>query len=210
MVIVNCGGNAIDFAIKTLNNVSLKGTGNVSLSDIGAQETLVSGTNIKSINSSSILGSGNINLQTPLVAGTDYQTPLVSGTSIKTVNSTSLLGSGDVAVQEVLVSGTNIKTVNGNSLLGSGDLSLSDLGTRLKTASLTLATTDWSATTGGYSCTKTISDMTTTALIIFPEVEGYPTMKCSAQASGSITIFCAEQPSASVSVNVAYSIGGLE
>lgn len=200
MTIVNCGGNAIDVAIKTLNNVNLKGSGNVSLSDIGAQPTLVSGTNIKTINSTTVLGSGNI----------DVQPTLVSGTNIKTINSTSVLGSGDIAVQPTLVSGTNIKTINGNSLLGSGDVTLSDLGTRLKTATLSIATTDWSATTGGVTCTKTISDMTATALVIFPEVEGYAGMKCTAQAAGSITIFCDTTPSASVTVNVAYSIGGLE
>ena len=200
MTIVNCGGNAIDVAIKTLNNVDLKGTGNVSLSDIGAQEALVSGTNIKTINSTSVLGSGDITVQPTLV----------SGTNIKTINSTTILGSGDIVVQPTLVSGTNIKTVNGNSLLGSGDVTLSDLGTRLKTTTLSIATTDWASTTGGYTCTKSIADMTSTALVIFPEVEGYAGMKCSAQAAGSITIFCDVTPSTTVSVNVAYSIGGLE
>jgi hypothetical protein len=39
------------------------------------QDTLVSGTNIKTINSASILGLGNVDLQTPLIAGTDYATP---------------------------------------------------------------------------------------------------------------------------------------
>lgn len=36
------------------------------------QDILVSGQNIKTINSGSVLGNGDIQLQTPLVAGTDY------------------------------------------------------------------------------------------------------------------------------------------
>ena len=43
--------------IKTVNNTSLLGSGNISV-----QPTLVSGTNIKTINSTSLLDSGNINL----------------------------------------------------------------------------------------------------------------------------------------------------
>ena len=45
----------------SINDVSLQG--NKSLSDLGAQPTLVSGTNIKTINNQSILGSGNINIE---------------------------------------------------------------------------------------------------------------------------------------------------
>lgn len=93
--------------IKTVNNTSLLGSGNIDV-----QPTLVSGTNIKTVNSNSLLGSGNIAVQ---------QT-LVSGTNIKTVNSTSLLGSGNLSVQPVLVSGTNIATVNGSDLLLGGNV----------------------------------------------------------------------------------------
>lgn len=59
--------------IKTINNQSLLGSGNITISGTGAvdsvngetgdvtvQETLVSGTNIKTINGSTLLGSGNI------------------------------------------------------------------------------------------------------------------------------------------------------
>lgn len=88
------------------------------LDNIGAQATLVSGTNIKTVNNTSLLGSGNVAVQPTLV----------SGTNIKTVNSTSLLGSGNVAVQPTLVSGTNIKTINNQSLLGSGNISISGGG----------------------------------------------------------------------------------
>lgn len=44
--------------LKTVNNTSLLGSGNVSV-----QPTLVSGTNIKTINNESLLGSGNIDIQ---------------------------------------------------------------------------------------------------------------------------------------------------
>lgn len=67
--------------IKTVNNTSLLGSGNISV-----QPTLVSGTNIKTINSTSLLGNGNITVQPTLV----------SGTNIKTINNTSLLGSGNI------------------------------------------------------------------------------------------------------------------
>ena len=43
--------------IKTINNTSLLGAGNIAV-----QPTLVSGTNIKTINNNSILGSGNLTL----------------------------------------------------------------------------------------------------------------------------------------------------
>lgn len=93
--------------IKTVNNTTLLGSGNVDV-----QPTLVSGTNIKTVNNNSLLGSGNIAVQ---------QT-LVSGTNIKTINSNSLLGSGNLAVQPVLVSGTNLATVNGSDLLQGGNV----------------------------------------------------------------------------------------
>ena len=78
--------------IKTINNTSLLGSGNIAV-----QPTLVSGTNIKTVNNNSLLGSGNIAVQPTLV----------SGTNIKTINNTSLLGSGDITVQVPLVAGTD-------------------------------------------------------------------------------------------------------
>ena len=73
--------------IKTINNTSLLGSGNVSV-----QPTLVSGTNIKTVNSTSLLGSGNIAVQPTLI----------SGTNIKTINGTSLLGSGNIDVSALV------------------------------------------------------------------------------------------------------------
>ena len=45
----------------SINDVTLEG--NKSLSELGVQATLVSGTNIKTINNESILGSGNITIE---------------------------------------------------------------------------------------------------------------------------------------------------
>ena len=82
--------------------------------NLGAQATLVSGTNIKTINNTSLLGSGDITVGDVTLTGTQtltnktiayasntltgVQPTLVSGTSIKTINSTSLLGSGNITV----------------------------------------------------------------------------------------------------------------
>lgn len=129
------------------------------------------------------------------------QETLVSGTNIKTVNGTSVLGSGNISVQDVLVSGTNIKTINGTSILGSGNIVTSSL----KSGTGTIATSGWSATTGGYTATLSVTGITGNSLIVFPEIMGYPGMRATAQASGSITVFCDVEPTESVSITVFYS-----
>ena len=48
---------------RKINNKSLSADITLTASDVGAQEPLVSGTNIKTINNNSILGSGNIDIQ---------------------------------------------------------------------------------------------------------------------------------------------------
>lgn len=106
--------------IKTVNNTSLLGNGNVAV-----QATLVSGTNIKTINNSSILGSGNIQIDVPTISNATGDST-TSGISQKAatdaINAVSTTASGK---QDALVSGTNIKTVNGTSILGSGDIQIS-------------------------------------------------------------------------------------
>ena len=48
---------------RKVNNKALSGDVTLNASDVGAQETLVSGTNIKTVNNESLLGSGNITIQ---------------------------------------------------------------------------------------------------------------------------------------------------
>lgn len=85
-------------------SVAKGGTGNT----VGAQEPLVSGTNIKSVNGSSLLSSGDLAVQPTLV----------SGTNIKTINGTTLLGSGDITISTgslvylLTVTGTNAATID--------------------------------------------------------------------------------------------------
>lgn len=69
----------------TINNATL--SGNSSSSDLGLQDTLVSGTNIKTINNQSILGSGNINIQ----GGTDLPDQTGQSGKFLTTDGTNLL-----------------------------------------------------------------------------------------------------------------------
>ena len=48
---------------RTVNNKALSSDVTLNASDVGAQPTLVSGTNIKTVNNESLLGSGNITIQ---------------------------------------------------------------------------------------------------------------------------------------------------
>ena len=57
------GGGGGDVSIKTINNVSLKGTGNLTSSDLKLQDELESGINIKTLNNQSLLGEGNLNIE---------------------------------------------------------------------------------------------------------------------------------------------------
>jgi len=93
--------------IKTINNTSLLGSGNLSITASATWGGI----------------TGTLSSQTDLQSAINAkQSTLVSGSNIKTINSTSLVGSGNVAVQPTLVAGTNLKYINGFSLLGSGDL----------------------------------------------------------------------------------------
>ena len=74
-------------SIKTVNNYSLLGSG-----DVTVQAPLVSGTNIKTVNNTSLLGTGDVAVQETLV----------SGTNIKTINNNDILGSGDLTINAVL------------------------------------------------------------------------------------------------------------
>lgn len=100
---------------RTINNKALSANITLEASDIGAQEQLISGSNIKTINNESLLGSTNIELPTKAYVDSSVATKqdtLVSGTNIKTINSESLLGSGDI----VLPTTTEIETLIASKL----------------------------------------------------------------------------------------------
>lgn len=71
---------------------------------------------------------------------------------------------------------------------------------------LTLATSDWSAVTGGYSCSKTVSGMTSTAIVIvaYSDTE---TEFTEAQSTDALTFTVADLPSAAITVNVSFVEG---
>lgn len=127
--------------IKTINNQSILGEGNIEISDYytktEADEIFATTTQVNH-------QAADISaLQTDMRG---KQATLVSGENIKTINSESILGTGDIQIsgvseeqaqeiakiptletdmmgkQDTLVSGTNIKTINGESVLGEGNI----------------------------------------------------------------------------------------
>lgn len=100
---------------RTINNKALSSNITLIPSDVGAQEQLISGSNIKTINNESLLGSTNIELPTKAYVDSSVATKqdtLVSGSNIKTINNESLLGSGDI----VLPTTTEIETLIASKL----------------------------------------------------------------------------------------------
>ena len=88
--------------IKTINNQSLLGSGNISIGGGGGGGDSVSYTQTQT--SGNELGTITINGDAKKIYGVDYsgkQDALVSGTNIKTVNNESLLGSGNITVSTV-------------------------------------------------------------------------------------------------------------
>jgi hypothetical protein len=82
-----------------------------TLTGLGGQAALVSGTNIKNINSASLLGGGNIALQTPLVAGTDYLTPTGSAAGLVSFPTFNQNTTGNSATSTKLATGRSIQGV---------------------------------------------------------------------------------------------------
>ena len=114
--------------IKTINNESLLGSGNITISaDTSACELLA--------NKVTSLSSASTDAQYPSakcvydnIAG--KQDALISGENVKTINNNSILGSGDISVGTVTGSGLT----NNAIVLGSGT-------TGIKTSSKTIVTT---------------------------------------------------------------------
>lgn len=92
--------------IKTVNNNSLLGSGNISISGGSATDVQINGTSIVSNNVADIKTQSIYNGNTNKLA---TMHDLNYNLNLK---------------QDTLVSGTNIKTINNNSLLGSGNINL--------------------------------------------------------------------------------------
>lgn len=91
--------------IKTINNGSILGSGNIDL-----QTPLVSGSNIKTINGSSILGSGDINITT--------------SDTLKTINGETIVGTGDISIpNNLIIDGNKTYSANVNASSTKGNWS---------------------------------------------------------------------------------------
>ena len=122
--------------IKTINNQSLLGSGNINISGGGGGDVNV--IEIVKVNGTALTPDSNkavdVTVPTALSAlSTDTTHQLVTSTEKSNWNSHT--GNTEVHVtssdkstwsgkQDALVSGTNIKTINTNSLLGSGDITI--------------------------------------------------------------------------------------
>lgn len=164
--------------------------------EVGAQETLVSGTNIKTINNTSLLGSGNITLSASDIGAV----PTTRTINSKALSTDITLSASDVGAQATLVSGTNIKTINGSSILGSGNLTI-DCGTPL---TIVLDKDDWvskvqSVAVSGMDAEKNVFVGPTLA-----SSEDYAAagILCTAQGAGSLTFTCETVPTTDLSVNL--------
>lgn len=137
--------------IKTINNQSILGSGNIDIQGGGSADIKILHTDDE--HDVSLAGTGTVGFQgttgivtssngSNLVIGlTSQMTDTIAGkanqsevTNLATTvgNQASAITALDRAVadkQDTLVSGTNIKTVNGNSLLGSGNIEIGGSGT---------------------------------------------------------------------------------
>lgn len=109
--------------LKTINNQSLLGSGNIDVSGGGGTPTdvRINGTSITSNSVADIITEGTYNASSNKIATmsdlSSKQDTLVSGTNIKTINNESILGSGNISVSGG--SATDVQ-VNGTSITSSG------------------------------------------------------------------------------------------
>lgn len=110
--------------IKTVNNNSLLGSGNINIS--GGENNVIESISVNS--TPQTVTNKNVNITVP-TATSDLtnDSNFVASSNLKTINNNSLVGSGDITVQDTLVSGTNIKTINNESLLGSGNIEIAGM-----------------------------------------------------------------------------------
>ena len=160
-------------SIKTVNNKSLLGSGNVSIAEDA-------GNNMKfdSYDSNGIIFYTDDGDSDYLLTTASGQKKLVSGTNIKTVNGNSLLGSGDLPIQggsDVDVTQVSITVANWN------------------------ATTTCTKTVTGVTASNSIIVSPAPASISDYVSAG---VYCSAQANGTLTFTASSTPTADLVVNV--------
>lgn len=135
--------------IKTVNSVSLLGSGNVSVGTVTSVAALTIGTTGTDITSTVATGTSTpvITLNVPTASSTvrgalssgdwttfnSKQDLLVSGTNIKTINGTSVLGGGNLVVSAGAAGSTgNIQYNSGGALAGSANLNYDVANERLQ------------------------------------------------------------------------------
>lgn len=207
--------------IKTVNNTSLLGSGNVAV-----QETLVSGTNIKTINGNDLLGSGNIVIQggggstvsytQTQTSGNELGTITIDGDSKKiysptetdpTVPSWAKASTKPSYTASEVGAVPTSRTVNGKALSSNISLTASDVGAQsaITQTSTTISVANWNATT---TCTKSVTGVTSSnGVIVTPAPASISTwtsngVYCSAQGSGTLTFTCSTTPSSDITVNI--------
>lgn len=105
--------------IKTINNTSILGSGNIDIEG--------GGEGLSSVAHNNTLTGAGTNANPLGVDSSKFQSPLVSGTNIKTINNKSILGSGNITIE----GGENTTEQKGNYIHISFDdvsLSTSNLG----------------------------------------------------------------------------------
>lgn len=109
-------------------------------------------------------------------------------------------GSGTGTVQSVSYNGTVYNSVDAD-----GNLALSSIQAQHSTVTVTIATSDWSS----YTCTKTVSGVTASnTIFVSPAASsfvayGEAQVRATAQGTNQITFTCTDEPSSSLTVNVA-------
>lgn len=115
--------------IKTINNTSLLGSGNINIAGGGGSSTDVQ------INGNSIVSEGIANI----VTESAYNS---STNKLATMNDMPDLS----GKQDTLVSGTNIKTINSQPILGSGNINISASGESNKVTITSVSVSDFYST----------------------------------------------------------------
>lgn len=172
---------------RKINNKDLSSDITLTASDVGAQEPLVSGTNIKTINNQSLLGSGNISV-------------ISSGTSVPTANETAEFDSSAKMNSTNMTSSEVTDFVESLDISGGGG----DSVPTFNTATITLTTAGWS----NNSQTVTVQGVTASNIVIVnPAPASYDeyvvdNVRCTGQSTNSLTFTCDFVPNEAITVSV--------